>query len=285
MSIASSAVLVELNISVWPAHKFDKGATESVLASNSASTGSARVQKNLMAGTNKRKIIADYAAAVRLYHNSRTLSWSDKGVRLLPTSLFMEYKQTMNVHKANMDNMCYDFYANYTNLIDLAKHHMGALFDPADYPTLDEVKQKFGFRLVFSPLPESGDFRLDIPQQEMQELAQQYEDSYSGRLADAMKEPWDKLHKLLTGMSEKLTDTQGDDEVKRRYHDTFVSNAQGLCGLLTHMNITKDPKLEEARRALEMTMLGVDIDSIKESADVRSTVKAKVDDILKRFDW
>jgi hypothetical protein len=184
-----------------------------------------------------------------------------------------------------MDNMCNDFYASYTDLIDLAQHHMGALFDPEDYPTLEDVKQRFGFRLVFSPIPESGDFRLDIPQQEMQELAKQYEDSYSGRLADAMKEPWDKLHKMLTGMSEKLTDVQGDDETKRRYHDTFVSNAQGLCGMLTHLNITKDPKLEEARRALEITMLGVDIDSIKESADVRSTVKAKVDDILKRFDW
>jgi hypothetical protein len=82
-----------------------------------------------------------------------------------------------------------------------------------------------------------------------------------------------------------LTDVEGNDETKRRYHDTFVSNAQGLCGMLTHLNITKDPKLEEARRALEITMLGVDIDAIKESADVRSTVKAKVDDILKRFDW
>jgi hypothetical protein len=32
-------------------------------------------------------------------------------------------------------------------------------------------------------------------------------------------------------------------------------------------------------------MLGVDIESIKESSDVRSDVKAKVDDILKKFDW
>ena len=32
-------------------------------------------------------------------------------------------------------------------------------------------------------------------------------------------------------------------------------------------------------------MLGVDIDGIKESAEIRSTVKNKVDEILKRFDW
>ena len=285
MSITSSAVLVELNISVWTANKFDKGATERVLINNSASTGSARVQKNLMAGNNKRKAIADYAAGVRLYHNQKTLSWSDKGVRLLPTSLFMDYKPTMNVYRTQMEAMCQDLYASYVDLIDLAKHHMGALFDAEDYPSLDELKAKFGFRLVFSPLPESGDFRLDIPQQDMQELAKQYEDSYNGRLADAMREPWDKLHAMLTAMSEKLTDVQGDEETKRRYHDTFVSNAQNMCSMLTHLNLTKDPQLEEARRALEITMLGVDIDGIKESAEMRSTVKNKVDEILKRFDW
>ena len=110
MSISSSAVLVELNISVWTANKLDKGATDSVLVSNSASSGSAQVRKNLMAGTDKRKKIADYAARARLYHNQTTLSWSDKGARLLPTSLFMDYKANMNIYEKNMNVMIADFY-------------------------------------------------------------------------------------------------------------------------------------------------------------------------------
>jgi hypothetical protein len=285
MSISSSAVLVELNISVWTANKLDKGATDSVLVSNSASSGSAQVRKNLMAGTDKRKKIADYAARARLYHNQTTLSWSDKGARLLPTSLFMDYKSNMNVYQSNMTTMIEDFYANYADLIDLAKHHMGALFNPYDYPSIEELRSKFGFRLVFSPLPEGGDFRLDIPKADMDELGEQYESAFNDRLKDAMKEPWDKLHKNLVHISEKLTDIEGDDESKKRYHDTLITNAQELCGLLTHLNITKDPLLEQARRELELTMLGVDIDSIKDYPDVRSKVKSKVDDILKKFDW
>jgi hypothetical protein len=285
MSIASSAVLVELNISVWTANKLDKGATDTVLASNSASKDSAQVRKNLMAGTDKRKKIADYAAKIRLYHNQTTLSWSDKGARLLPTSLFMDYKSNMNVYQRNMTTMIDDFYANYADLIDLAKHHMGDLFNPYDYPSIDELRNKFGFRLVFSPLPEGGDFRLDIPKADMDELGEQYESAFNDRLKDAMREPWEKLHKTLVHISEKLTDVEGDDETKKRYHDTLITNAQELCGLLTHLNVTKDPMLETARRSLELTMLGVDIDAIKESPDVRSSVKAKVDDILKKFDW
>jgi hypothetical protein len=285
MSIASSAVLVELNISVWTANKLDKGATDSVLASNSASKDSAQVRKNLMAGTDKRKKIADYAAKIRLYHNQTTLSWSDKGARLLPTSLFMDYKQNMNVYQRNMTTMIEDFYANYADLIDLAKHHMGDLFNPYDYPSIEELRNKFGFRLVFSPLPEGGDFRLDIPKADMEELGQQYESAFNDRLKDAMREPWEKLHKTLIHISEKLTDVEGDEETKKRYHDTLITNAQELCGLLTHLNVTKDPMLETARRSLELTMLGVDIEAIKESPDVRSSVKAKVDDILKKFEW
>jgi hypothetical protein len=285
MSISSSAVLVELNISVWTANKLDKGATEAVLSNNSASKDSAQVRKNLMAGTDKRKKISDYAAKARLYHNQTTLSWSDKGARLLPTSLFMDYKQNMNVYQQNMNTMIEDFYANYADLIDLAKHHMGDLFNPYDYPSIEELRNKFGFRLVFSPLPESGDFRLDIPKADMVEMQDKYELAFNDRLKDAMREPWDKLHKTLTHISEKLTDVEGDDETKKRYHDTLITNAQELCGLLTHLNVTKDPLLENARRSLELTMLGVDIEAIKESPDVRSSVKAKVDDILKKFDW
>jgi hypothetical protein len=285
MSISSSAVLVELNISVWTANKLDKGATDIVLASNSASSGSAQVRKNLMAGTDKRKKIADYAARARLYHNQTTLSWSDKGARLLPTSLFMDYKQNMNVYQSNMTTMIEDFYANYADLIDLAKHHMGALFNPYDYPSIEELRSKFGFRLVFSPLPEGGDFRLDIPKADMDELGEQYESAFNDRLKDAMREPWEKLHKNLVHISEKLTDVEGDEDTKKRYHDTLITNAQELCGLLTHLNITKDPMLENARRSLELTMLGVDIEDIKEHAEVRQSVKSKVDDILKKFDW
>jgi hypothetical protein len=86
-------------------------------------------------------------------------------------------------------------------------------------------------------------------------------------------------------MSQKLTDVEGDEDTKKRYHDTLITNAQSLCAMLTHLNVTKDPKLEQARRDLEVTMLGADIDVIKDSADVRRDMKSKVDAILKQYEW
>jgi hypothetical protein len=196
----------------------------------------------------------------------------------------MEYKQNMNTIERTMNAMIDDFLLSYDDLVLDAKLHLGSLFNSSDYPNIDELRDKFGFKLVFSPLPESNDFRLDIPQQDMQELSSKYESAFNDRLNDAMQENWSKLHKTLTHMSEKLTETEDENSVKR-YHDSLVTNATELCGLLTHLNITKDPKLEEARRSLELTMLGVGIEDIKDSPVVRSNVKNKVDEILNKFNW
>ena len=285
MSITSSSVMVEMNISVWTANKIDKSATDKVVSDNLAVQNAAQVRKNLMAGTSMRKDIADYAAGCRLWHNTRTLPWADKGARLLATSLFMDYKAEANVRRATFDKMVDNFMVQYPSLVQTANNYLGTLFNAEDYPSPDKVREKFGFRLVFSPVPEAGDFRLQVAEQDLNDLRQQYEESFNLRLSDAMREPWDRLHKLIAGMSEKLTDADGEDENKKRYHDTLITNAQSLCGMLTHLNITKDPQLEQARRDLEVTMLGADIDAIKESPEVRKGMKDKLDAILKQYEW
>jgi hypothetical protein len=284
MSIASSAVLVELNISVWPANKVDREMTNTVNEAASAVRDASQTRKNLFAGTSLRKDIEKLAARIRLYHNQHTMPWADKGQRLLPTKLFMEYKQTMNNYEAQFNQMCNNFFIAYPQLVQEAQTHLGTMYRASDYPDIADVQLKFGFRMAIDPIPESGDFRLDISAQDLDEMKAQYEAKFDERLAEAMRTPWERLHTVLTSMSEKLKDEDGVESTKR-YHDSLVTNAQDLCGLLDKMNITNDPKLEEARKQLELTMLGADIETIKESSHVRETMKNKVDAILQKFEW
>ena len=284
MSISSSALLVELNISVWPASKLDREITDKVNSDASAVRGASQTKKNLFAGTSLRKDISDFAARIRLYHNRHTLPWADKGERMLPTALFMDYKQTMNGFEQTFNMMCQNFFIEYPRLVVEAPIALKGLYKAEDYPDLTDVMLKFGFRRAVKPLPESGDFRLDIPAHDLEEMKNDYEQQYSNRLVEAMREPWDRLHEMLVGISKKLTDVEGDDS-KKRYHDTLISNPIELCELLTKLNVTNDPKLEEARRQLEVAMVTADIEEIKEDADSRSELKSKVDAILGKFNW
>ncbi len=284
MSIASSAVLAELNISVWTANKLAKDVTRDTLAAYGATNLDAgQFRKNLMSGTTLRKDIADFAASCRLWHNTTTLPWADRGARLLPTSLFLTYKDEANKRKARFDHMVAHFLREYPTLQAQAQRHLGALYDPSDYPSTEEVASKFGYRMVFTPLPEAGDFRLDIANEDLEVMKQQYEAALNERVSDAMQSQWDKLHDMLTRMSDKLFEPDGED--KRRWHDTFISNARDMCNMLGHLNVTKDPKLDEAKRKLEHAIHGIDIDDIKEDVAVREDVKAKLDAILEDYEW
>lgn len=284
MSISHAAMLVELNISVWTANKIDKDASRKVADDNRASADAGQFRKNLMAGSHLRKEIADYAAGCRLWHNTRTMPWADRGPRLLPTSLFLDYKAEANARCAYFMDKREQFGREYPRLKQTAQNYLGDLFDPSDYPSLEEVMSKFDFRLVFSPVPDAGDFRIDLPAQELVAMQQQYQAQADERVASAMKEQWGKLHDMVTRMSDKLVEPE-DGEDKRRWHDTFITNAQEMCQMLTHLNVTRDPTLEEARRGLERAIAGVEIEDIKEDVHTRADVKGKLDAILKQYEW
>jgi hypothetical protein len=285
MPISSAAMLVDLNISVWTANKVDRDATRKVAADSNATADAGLFRKNLMAGSTLRKEIADYAAACRLWHNTHTLPWADRGSRLLATSLFFDYKAEANARQTYFMEKVDQFCRDYPALQERAKECLGGLYNPAEYPDIEDVRAKFGFRLVFSPVPESGDFRLDLPAQDMVEMRSQYDTAFQARLADAMREPWERLKDMLERMTDKLDLSLSDNDAKMRWHDTFLTNAQDLCQMLTHLNVTNDPELEQARLDLQRAIYGVNMDDIKEEAATRIEVKSKLDAILKSYSW
>jgi hypothetical protein len=95
-----------------------------------------------------------------------------------------------------------------------------------------------------------------------------------------MKDAWDRLHETLTHLSDRMDYT---DENKKKFWDSTITNASDLCGLLTSLNVTNDPKLEDMRQKLEKALNGVDASDIRESEAIRTSVKSKVDDILSMF--
>lgn len=285
MGIANSAMLVELNVSTWGASKLDRDVTSATNASNNASDDASKVYKNLAAGSPLVADIGKYAAKVRLYHNTVTMPWATKGARLLPTSLFFDYKTNMNTYRTTFEGMCNKLYNEYPNIVATAQSKLNGMYKPDDYPSVAQIQQKYGFALVFSPLAESGDWRLDVAAEDLRELALSYENDFNNRLADAVRKPWEDLHKQLLTLSEKLQDEKDENgEVsKKRYYDSLLTNPAELCQLLKHLNVTNDPKLDAARLDLEKAIFGVDIEDVREYEHVRADVKSKVDAIINKY--
>jgi hypothetical protein len=272
--IQDSSVLVDLNISVWTGRKMDKRVSEQVDLSNNTKTRAGNYHKKLLAGTQALDALHSVAAVIRQWNYENTLPWNDNGSRLLPMANFFDYKAMLGQYQQQFNNAVDNFVGQYDDLVSAAAFTLGDLFNPNDYPTADKVRVKNSMRVVFSPVPSAGDFRVDIPNEYREELQKISEERVNAAMLDA----WERLHQCLKHMSDKLSGAE-----KQVFRDTLVTNAVDLCAMLTKLNVTNDPKLEHARQQLERTLVGVDAKELRKSNEVRHEVKTRVDEILSMF--
>lgn len=284
-SIASSAVLIDLSISTWTGRKLDKRASNDVTASNNAAKGVANVHKKLLGDCAELDAVQKFAANARNAHYAMTMPWSDLGLRLCPTTKYIAdngYERTMTELQTEFARLTDAFLQAYDWEIQNAQLKLGALFSHDDYPTRDSLAAKFKFRFTAMPLPDVGDWRLDIGNEAAASMREQYEKFYSDQLAKAMADVWQRTHDALSKMSERL-DYAGKED-RKVFRDSLVENVQEIVDLLGTMNITNDPAMADAHRRLDAAMQGITPDALREDAYLRAQTKREVDAVKKIID-
>jgi hypothetical protein len=287
--IQNSAMLVELTISLWTGRKLDKRVSNEIDAAKRTTVRGGNYHKKLMANTQKLERVQALGSALRIWHYKNTLAWSDSGPRLLPMKLFLTYKPELAKRIAEIDAAVQDFLQDYPTLVTAAAFQLGDLFDSSEYPDASTLVDKFRVSYAFLPVPTAGDFRVDVIKEAEQELRSEFEGYVERKTREASQEAWTRLHECVRHMSERLADadeikqTKTGETRRKRIHDSLIENANELCGVLTALNVTNDPKLEQARVALEQAINKQTADTLRENDNLRLQTKAKVDAILDMF--
>jgi hypothetical protein len=248
MGIANSSMLVNLSISLWSGRKLDKTVSAEVDVAKSTKTRAGNYHKNLFAGVDELAAVGRIAGKLRVWCAKETLPWSDNGDRLLTMDNFQHFKSEFKPLETEFNAAADTFCDKYSTLISAQAFTMGALFDRNEYPEVGSIRSKFGVRCIYTPVVEVGDWRVDANEKDKRELAEQYEQAYKDRLQGTTRDLWDRLHAALTHMAERLEDAP--DGGRKIFRDTLFEVPVELCGLLTRLNVNKDPKLEEARKLL-----------------------------------
>jgi hypothetical protein len=298
-SIASSAMLVELSVSHWTGKKKDKRASEDVTADNHAHKGVANVHKKLLGNCAELDTVQKFVANSRNLHYSMTMPWSDTGMRLLPTAQYFKYHEQMTAIQNEFAQLVDNFLQRYADEVVDAQVTLGSLFNHDDYPTADSLAGKFAFRLSYIPLPDAGDFRLDVNNDAMTQMQTQYQDYYGRQLKNAMNDVWKRVYDSLSKMSERLdyqsdeyvdevyTDKNGETRTRTRnvgaktFRDSLVSNVTDMVELLHVCNVTGDSQMSALANQLDETLRGVTPDALREDAYLRAQTKRAVDNVIK----
>ena len=307
ISIATSAMIGSLNISVWEARKLDKSTQAEVLANKGAkSRRAATVSKHLFSECPSLEAIKTLRGEARVWFNNATLPWDDNGGRLITTAQYMKVMDQAAKFEHRFNTLLDTFVSVYQTEISKQAFEMGALFDRSEYPPVNEVRGKFRFALSVSPVPLAGDFRVDIGNEAAAQLKAQYERALADRVSGAVADTWQRVKQQVEWVHERMTavlehDPDAVEEIptkdeygnvvsveikkKRRpkLYDSMLEQGLELCTLLKDLNVTNDPRLEQARQDLEAALTRVDLDSLKESTELQKATKTAMQDILDKF--
>jgi len=278
-SISSSSMLCELSISTWTGRKLDKRASKEVTTQNEAASGVANVNKKLLGDCAELTALQKFTGNSRNIHYGMTMPWSDTGLRLLPTAQYFKYHQTMTDIENEFHRLVQLFLDAYDWEIVQAEAKLGDLFNRDDYPTLDSLRSKFRFRLTYIPLPDAGDFRIDIGNEAAEEIKTHYNNYYSTQLNTAMNDVWHRTYDALTRMSERLD--YADHEKKKVFRDSLVENVSEMVELLRVCNVTKSTQMTAMADKLDCALQGVTPDALREDSYLRAETKRTVDEAIK----
>lgn len=277
-SLGSSAMLVELNMSQWTARKKDKRVSSKVNDDHGATHRDASsVHKNLLVGCDELSAIKTMTGSIRNLHYALTMPWSDNGTRLLPTAQYFKYNKEITGMLNERVALIQDFLAKYQQLYADSQARLGALFNHEDYPAVDAVARKFGYSLDFIPLPDAGDFRVDVGTEALTNISDSYNDYYQRKFASAMGDLWSRLHDVLSRMAERLDDAGSKD--KKIFRDTLVTNVTDLIEMLRVCNMTNDVHMNAVADKLDDALRGVTADALREDPYMRAETVRAVKDV------
>jgi len=277
-SIASSAMLVEFSVSTWTARKKDRKATQDVADRNNlASKELTNVTKKLI-DCEELSAVVKFGANARNIHYSMTMPWSDMGQRIVTTQQYFKYHEVMTELQQEFDRLTQAFLEVYDYEVTEMQLKLGDMWNRDEYPTADEIRDRFRMRISYMPLPDAGDWRIDIQNEAQQQLTQQYEQYYNNQIKTAMNDLWHKLHENLTTLVRQL-DYDADGK-RNRVYDTVFDRAHELVEMLSTCNVTGDSQMEAMRQRLDTALYGLTADAVKRDDTLRDTAREKVKDAI-----
>jgi len=277
-TLSTSAMLVELNISCWEGRKKDKAAAEAVTQDFQAKRGTIHASKRLL-DCDELNAIKSCVNAMRSYFRHCTLPWSSSGANLITNLQYFDFHKEITGMIQEFHTRVEDFLSVYQWKIQQAQIDLGALFDINEYPTIDELRRKFRVSLTYMPVPQSGDFRVDLPEEAKQVLAQSYQKFMDDQIVNINNDLWNRLIKPLKHMSNMLD--YGPNSKPSGFRDTLTENVMDILQLLKTCNVTNDPEMERVRQELTVAMRNVTPDALREDAHLRLQTKERVDSVIR----
>jgi hypothetical protein len=239
------AVLISVKRYMYSPYKLDQ--------EESKQYGAGNVNKHLFEGRNNlvKSTISKFTE-VYTYVKDNTVPWTT-GVDMLNINHYMEFNAGLrqrvdDAHRA-VDTLCLSWEDEVKDDLDrlsqiaIAKGKPN-LANASDYPDVDELRAKFGIEIRYMPVPTTGDFRVDISDDDKASLQQQLDDAGVNANKHVIKSMLEPMERAIAKLSVPI----GNDGSV--FRDTLVDNLVEVTERMNKINLSDDAVIQDSINGL-----------------------------------
>lgn len=281
--LSSRAMLRGVSFSIWTGGKLDRKTSQEVTESKGAKTDAGRFNKHLIPREALARITSAVSAA-KAVHGRFTLPWTSNGFDILPAASVMAYDAGMRDARLEFEAAVDAFVAIYPALLDSAPARLGQLFDPAEFPSVAEIRGKFSMRVKTLPMPDSADFRVDMSEAQARAIRAEIESDAKEALDVAMRDAWQRVADVCGRMVDRLhaykPSIAKGEKTEGRFTDSLVENVRELVAVLPAFNLTGDTALADVCTRLKTELCTYEAQELRDDSRLRERTAKAAESIL-----
>jgi hypothetical protein len=267
----SNSILVTLSVSFWSGYKHDKSASAKTIEEHHMEKGAGKFNKKLLPKF-ALKDIKDIITQFKYFFSENTLPYNALlGTRILPASGFIEFQKETSIQTGLLNTAVNKFVKEYEDNKDTAKQMLGDLYNPADYPEVEQVRKKFAIQVSYFPVPEPERFSSQITNKEILRLNEQLSEM-------SMEAKFDLINRTEKAALALLDTLQRPG--KRVHKSTVNENITKLSGQLETLNYENDELIAEVKEVVDENILNIRVDDVKDSPTYRKKMIKKTQIVL-----
>ena len=280
-TVQSSAAKVSFTCGVWTAAVTDKRATQQVEhANNKSNVG--KFTKKLLVDFEPVETLNYLGGHGRNTHYGLTHPFGKSGEYVVPTRDLPTYVNEISgiVHRfdAAKDSITEESYDEA--LID-EQLRLGPLYNADDYPTFEDLKDKYHMSFSVDPIPES--FVTNLEASQAKEINDYYQQQHAERMEKFSNAVFAESLKHIKKLRDSL-DYSGESKKSNPDYKVFkestYAHVKDTIRVLERFNFGGDARMQAAHKILRDAFVGKSVEMLKHSEGLREEAKKSLDDAI-----
>jgi hypothetical protein len=238
-----------------------------------------RVSKHLVDSA-ELKAIGRFDGEIRRFLYNICLPF-EVGIHLLPIAALQTVEGRLRQFAADRKQLVTAFIAAYPSLCQDAAKRLRGLYNPADYPPVEDIAREFGFSwqyVSFGVPDQLKSISREVWEEEREKAAQRMAEA-SAEIQVVLRE---SMAKLVQHMADRLK--EGPDGKPLRFKESTVSNLVEFLTNFEFRNVTDDKELQALAAQARQILQGVSADDLRTTGDLRVKVQQGMADIAAQLD-